>query len=180
MLMGYECVCLQVVQRLSRGHIFQSKIQRQDIHSRLAQEPEVSLASMPLNQLTDRGFRNLPFTCNPRNLELGSCGGNFRIKSGRGCRDELHWNELVWILLMEGCRVRADPVDQLLVRRTKIRASRVRSIVSIARRRGTWVKVPCRGEGLGYDARSYGFAVAAEYLPVRLVFEQYLRERGDP
>src|SRR5262249_35303968 len=69
-----------------------------------------------------------------------------------------------------------DGVDQLLVRRSEVRAARIGRVVAVAGRRETAVKVGSAGKTLADDRGPDRPPVAHDELTVRLVAEERLRE----
>jgi hypothetical protein len=83
-------------------------------------------------------------------LELGGAGRNLGVKAGRGGRDQIHRHRLAGILLVEGGGIGADAIDQLLIGRSKIRATGVGRVIPLAGAGWPRVKI------IGISGENYG------------------------
>ena len=62
------------------GQFVQSEVEFQHVDSRFAEESQVALVGVLLDQVADCGFRKVALPSDTRNLKLRSGGGDFRIK----------------------------------------------------------------------------------------------------
>src|ERR1700719_4267627 len=115
---------------------------------------------MLLDQIAQRGFRDATLTSYAGNLKLCSRRRDLRIESRGRSREQIHWNQLSRILVVQTFRVRLDAADQLLIGGAEVRAAGVGSVVSASGIRGTRMKILCSCERLPDDARPNRFPVA--------------------
>src|SRR5579864_1884248 len=80
---------------------------------------------------------------------------------------------------MQRARIRANAVNQFLVRGGVVGATGIGGVVSVSGCRGPRMEILGSGERLADNARTDGLSVAIADLAIRFVFEQDLRYRGD-
>ena len=115
----------------------QSQVEFEDVHSRFPEQTQVSLIRVLLYQIAHRGFGQGSLPSDAGNLKLGRGRRNFGVQARRRGRDEIHWNKLGGVLLMQAAGIGANAVNQFLIGGSVVSAAGVGGGVSVARRRGT-------------------------------------------
>ena len=114
------------------SQVVESEIQFEHVDSRFAEEPQVALVGVLLDQVANRGFRKAALPSDARNLKLRGCRGDLGIQARGGGGEEIDGIELRGILFMQGLGVGLNAVDQFLVGGSEVGAAGVGGVVSVA------------------------------------------------
>lgn len=94
-----------------RGHLIQSEVQFQNVDAGFAEQAEIALGGVLLDQIAEGGFPQSAFMGDAGDLKIGGGRGDVGIEAGRGCGDEIDGNGLRRIFLVQSLGVGLDAVD---------------------------------------------------------------------
>src|SRR5579872_423071 len=113
-----HCQCLTL-----SALLVQIQVQLQHIHSGFAEQSQIALVRVFLNQTPNNTLSKAALTRYPWNLKLGSGRRDFRVQTGSGSGEKVDGDRLIRVLLMKGRRIGAHSLDQFLVRRAVVRTT---------------------------------------------------------
>src|SRR5580698_5435689 len=170
------CVATLALLLLHRMSCVEIEVKFEDADSWFTKEAELARHRVLRDQLAHVGFGDVAVSGNACDLEFSRGGRDLGIESRTGSGNKVDGNRRVRILRVEFLTVTLDAISQLVICRRKIRAGRIRSVVTSPGARWPRAEISRARERLANQLGTDDLSVLLDQASVRLMREEKLRD----